>query len=156
MKKFIKILVVFAIFGVIGLAVMAVRKKKKESKDREILNGMTGSEFLDRIRPAWESKFKTAQESWLRDQPEYDRSFNGSFQEYKYNIGGDPVPQKSQSQIDAEIDKLVKGSAEGSWNELSPNPNDYDWARLYWLPTEIDRMGLNINHDRVRELIAKI
>jgi hypothetical protein len=144
MKKFLKIFIIFAVFGVIGLAVYFIKKRKQDEKDRDILNGMTSDEFLDSIRPAWKNKFISAQVSWLKDQPEY--TINTIQMEQKINY----------DEAKKFRDETTLGSATASWNELKPNPNDFDWARIYWLPTEIDNMGLNINHERVKELISKI
>jgi len=148
MKKVVKIFIILAVFGVIGAIFLVLKKKKQDAKDREILNGMTGKEFLERIRPAWKNKFISSQISWLKNQPEYSKS---------YIVENNPdFTSVMDANLQKYIDETTRGSAEGSWSQLKPNPMDFDWSRLYWLPQEIDKMGLNINHERVQELIRKI
>lgn len=148
MKNILKIVLVVGILGVTGIVILLVRKQIQNKKDREILNGMTESEFLKSIRPAWENKFISSQISWLKKQPDYSYDSIVSINP-EFNSVMDP-------EYKAFVQNRAEGSARGSWETLNPNPLDYDWSRIYWLPTEIDKMGLNINHDRVQELIKKI
>ena len=138
MKRVLIIIGILILIAGISFGVWKYYRNKRDENDRKHLNGMTRKEFLEAMRARWEPKYKSAINDWIRNNPTYMVTITDE---------ADKAGRTVEEQINLQV--------AGHWNE-NPNPTTFDWAVTYWLPVEVDKLGIDYNDALVQQLIREI
>ncbi len=143
-----RIIIAILILSAISLTIYFLWKRKRDKEDRIILNGKTRSEFLDVMRKAWESEYRTAMKSYVNDTTtDWNQEIRKDLTERGLNIQSTEYHQAYEDAKQYAVDF--------AWSK-DPNPMDIDWARQFWVPKVTDEMNVNVNDDLVQKLLYKI
>lgn len=155
MKKALIIIAVFLILGVIAgiIYVANERRKKKVAEQRTVLAGKSESEFLDYIRPLWETKWKQAAIDYHKQDSTYLFAINDADKLNCPRI--DPTHVNYPAFVNCVLPALTE-RVNNDWKTTKPKPLNIDWAKQYWLPEQVGLLGIDYNNPIVQQALQKI